>query len=96
MGHIKFDPPLDPGILPFVECLAKANVETFESCQGGNGHAYPEPTVRFYGERPEGYRAVSVALNARFRVKELKRVWPLIDGELTGPYWEITLTSLAD
>lgn len=91
-----FDPPLDNGIATFVECLVATGVETFESCQGGNGHAYSEPTVRLHGGRYEGYRAVGIALNAGFKVKELKRVWPLIDGELTGPYWEMTLISPAD
>ena len=74
-----------------MECLIAAGIETYESCEGGQGHAYHEPTVRFHGARPEGYKAVSVALSAGFQVKELKRVWPLLDGELTGPYWEITL-----
>lgn len=93
---MKFDPPLDDGIGPFVEYLAKEGVETFESCQGGTGHAYPEPTVRFHGGRAEGYRAISIALNSSYQVKELRRVWPLIDNELTGPYWEITLISPGD
>lgn len=91
-----FEPPLDKGIQDFVECLVSAGVETFESCQGGDGHAYFVPTVRFHGERYEGYRAVAIALSCGFKVCELKRVWPVIDGELTGPYWEITLTSPAD
>lgn len=91
-----FDPPLDPGILAFVECLSGAGIETFESCQGGIGHAYAEPTVRFHGDRSEGYKALAIAMQAGFRVKELRRVWPLLDGELTGPYWELTLTCLAD
>lgn len=92
----EFNPPLDEGIRKFVECLSAAGVETFESCEGGEGHAYAEPTVRFYGARPEGYRAVSVALSNGFNVKELRRVWPLLDGELTGPYWELTLISPDD
>src|SRR3972149_4637545 len=87
-----FDPPLDSGISEFVKCLVSAGIETFESCQGGDGHAFYEPTVRFHGGRFEGYRAVSVALRAGFRVNELKRVCLLIDGELTGPYSHITLT----
>ena len=87
-----FDPPLDDGIRSFVEYLTAQGIQTFESCEGGQGHAYAEPTVRFYGGRAEGYRAVWVALNSDFKVKELRRVWPLLDGELTGPYWELTLT----
>jgi hypothetical protein len=84
------DLPLDPGIRHAVECLRSAGVETFESCQGGEGHAYPEPTVRFYGERPEGFRALSVALAAGLGVLALRRVWPINDREPTGPWWELT------
>ena len=90
---MEFDPPLDPGIESFVRHLASSGIETFESCEGGDGHAYPEPTVRFHGGISEGYKAVSYALESDFGVASLKRVWDILDGELTGPYWEITLTS---
>ena len=89
-GDLRFDPPLDPGIDALVRCLVAAGVETFESCEGGPGHAYPEPTVRFHGDKAEGYRAASVALSGGFSVTALRRVWPVLDGELTGPYWELT------
>lgn len=85
-----FDPPLDPGIRKAVETLRAAGVETFESCEGGSGHAYPEPTIRFHGERAEGFRALSAAMEAGLKVAELRRVWPILDGEPTGPYWELT------
>ena len=52
----EFDPPLDVGIAPFVLVLMDAGIETFESCQGGAGHSYPVPTVRFHGKRGEGFR----------------------------------------
>lgn len=90
-----FDPPLDEGIRPAVECLFSAGIETFESCEGGNGHAYAEPTVRFHGGREAGYKAVAIAMGDGFKVSELRRVWPLLDGELTGPYWELTFTGPA-
>ena len=88
----KFDPPLDVGIECEVMVLRDAGVEMFESCEGGPGHAYPEPTVRFHGSRAEGYRATAVALNAGLSVSELSRVWPVIEGDLTGPWWELTFT----
>jgi hypothetical protein len=44
---------LDPGIVDFVRVLQEAGVETTESCQGGEGHTYPEPTVRFNGDNSE-------------------------------------------
>jgi hypothetical protein len=50
---------LDRGILPVVQVLANNGVETFESCEGGEGHAFFEPTVRFHGNHAEGFRAKS-------------------------------------
>ena len=81
---------LDDGIRETVIAMQQAGIETFESCQGGDGHAYFEPTVRFHGDQTEGYRAVAAAMRAGLGVFELKRVWPVRDGELTGPWWEMT------
>lgn len=86
----EYDPPLDHGIRRAVEALAEAGVETFESCEGGGNHAYPVPTVRFHGNRSEGFRAFAAASQAGLRVAELRRVWPVSDGEPTGPWWEMT------
>lgn len=87
------DSQLDAGITRHVEVLRSAGIETFESCQGGTGHAYHEPTVRFHGERSEGFRALAAAMQSGLAVSELRRVWPINDGEPTGPWWEITFTS---
>ena len=81
---------LDPGIRRYVEVLAAAGVETFESCEGGEGHAFPVPTVRFYGQHGEGFRALAVALQHAFPVTDLRRVWSIEDGEPVGPNWELT------
>ena len=85
-----FSSPLDPGIAHAVQALRKSGVETFESCQGGPGHAYPDPTVRFHGQQAEGLRALAVAMAAGLPVAELRRVWPVLDNEPTGPWWELT------
>ena len=37
------------GIRRAVEILQRFGIETFESCEGGIGHSYTEPTVKFYG-----------------------------------------------
>lgn len=81
---------LDPGIREIVKILRDGGVTTSESCEGGPGHAYPEPTVRFCGDRPEGLQALYIAQSHALNVGELRRVWPIIDGEPTGPYWELT------
>jgi hypothetical protein len=82
--------PLDPGIARYVEVLWAAGVETFESCEGGLGHAYTEPVVRFFGNQPEGFRALCVALQHGFPVSDLRRFWQITDGEPCGPYWELS------
>lgn len=81
---------LDAGIRDAVLALREAGIETFESCEGGPGHACPEPMVRFHGHIEEGWRALSATLAAGLRVQELRRVWPVIDKEPTGPWWELT------
>lgn len=86
-----FDPPLDQGIREAVQVLRDGGVETFESCEGGEGHAYPEPTIRFHGDRSEGFRALALALRSGLNVAGLRRAWPVRDGEPTGPWWELTL-----
>lgn len=85
----RYDPPLDDGIRAIVETLVDSGVETFESCEGGPGHAFHEPTVRFHGHREEGFRALGLAMAQGLRVARLRRVWDVIDGEPTGPHWEM-------
>jgi hypothetical protein len=84
------DSPLDEGIAPFVGVLRAGGIETFESCQGGEEHAYPEPTIRFHGGRCEGFRALAIAQRMRLPVAALRRTWPILDDEPTGPWWEMT------
>jgi hypothetical protein len=96
MDHLGLLERLDPKIRNAVDALRSSGIETFESCEGGDGHAYPEPTVRFHGGTAEGYRALAVALDAGLRVSELRRVWPVIDKEPTGPWWELTFVPTTD
>jgi hypothetical protein len=81
---------LDSKIRPIVRTLRSGGAETFESCEGGSGHAFYEPTVRFHGGQAEGFRVLSVALQHGLKVSELRRYYSLIDGEPVGPHWEIT------
>lgn len=90
----QFDPPLDSGVRRYVEALHAACIETFESCQGGNGHTILEPTVRFHGGIGEGFLAFAVASQHHFPVTALRRTWVIINDEPTGSYWEMTF--LAD
>ena len=88
--ELYFEPPLDEGIKEIVVTLIAHGIETYESCEGGKGHSYPEPTVRFEGDLSEGLRAVSVALGYGLPVSRLRRAWAIKDGMLHGPWWEMT------
>jgi hypothetical protein len=81
---------LDPGIAPYVDALDAAGIETFESCQGGDDHAFAEPAIRFHGNRGEGFRALALAITYGLPVSELRRYWQIVDGEPEGPHWELT------
>jgi hypothetical protein len=86
---------LDLGITKAVRLLQSKDVETFESCEGGPGHAYPEPTVRFQGHPEAGWRALGVCLAYGLPVMSLRRTWDVLDGnEPVGPYWEITFREM--
>ena len=84
---------IDPGIRRAVQILWTNGIETTESCEGGRGHAFREPTVRFLGGQAEGFRALGIALQNGLRVAELRRYWSVRDGEPVGPYWEMTFSS---
>ena len=82
---------LDPGVALYVDVLDGAGIETFESCEGGEGHGFLEPTVRFYGDNSEGFRALAVAVQRELPVAELRRYWQVSRaGEPEGPHWELT------
>jgi len=82
----RFDSPLDRNISYAVKVLRDAGIETYESCESGRGHAFPEPTVRFGGVYADGMRLSP---------------WPCVRptssrsspnlaherGELVGPNW---------
>lgn len=80
----------DPGIAPYVGWLFLSGIETNQSCEGGKGYPYPEPTIEFDGNRFEGFRALCVALERGMPVKELRRFWSIEEGEPCGPYWALT------
>jgi hypothetical protein len=82
---------LDRGIAAAVERLQANGIETFQSCEGGPGHARAEPTISFHGTPEAGWRAVAVCIDHGLPIRSLCRVWDVLDtNEPTGPHWEIT------
>jgi hypothetical protein len=88
------DMDLDAGIRRAVLILRSGGVETFESCQGGAGHAMPDPTIKFHGSSWAGYRAFALAMEHALPVLYLRRVYGVSDGQLEGPWWEMTLRTM--
>jgi hypothetical protein len=80
---------LDPGIVPYVDALRAQGVETSESCEDADEHAYPQPTVSVVGEQSEGLRALAVALRHGFPVRTIRGYWVVRDGQACGPDWEM-------
>jgi hypothetical protein len=81
---------VDPGIAHEVRVLWDNGVTTTESCQGGPGHSFPEPTVCFTGDACEGLRALTVALQNGLPVFQLRQVWTVQDRLPYGPEWQLT------
>lgn len=52
---MSLDKDMDREIAPIVEILRRGGIDTYESCAGGAGHAFAEPTVRFHGDRGPGF-----------------------------------------
>lgn len=90
------DLALDLGIKWAVAILRRAGVETFESCEGGADHAFPEPTVRFFGSPWAGYHAFAVAMEHGLPVAALRRSQNVVNGELEGPSWEMVFRCKVD
>ena len=90
-----FDSPLDKGIAREVVALHNAGVETFESCEGGEGHAFPEPTIRFHGGIAEGFKAFGLARERAMPVMCVRLSYVVKDGILTGPWWEMVFHTKA-
>ncbi|MDE0534524.1 MAG: hypothetical protein OXI01_24195 [Albidovulum sp.] len=87
---------IDNLILPYVDILRKEGIETVQSCQGGEGHAYPVPTIEFDGEASEGWRALAIALQHQLPVYDLNRKWSIENFVPVGPIWEMTFTPFSD
>jgi hypothetical protein len=84
---------IDAGIRQAVKRLQESGIHTFESCEGGPGHSYPEPTVAFHGGPETGWKALAVCMAYRLPVQSLQRIWHFYDGEPHGPYWELVFST---
>jgi hypothetical protein len=94
--HVCSHFPLDMGIVRAVRVLREADLATVESCEGGPGHAYPEPSVKFRGDPAEAWKAVSALMSYGLPIDELRQVYSFEYGAPTGPEWVVTFSHKLD
>jgi hypothetical protein len=88
--------PVDVGIVRAVRVLRESGLRTIESCQGGSGHSYPEPTIEFEATRAGGWHALSVLMDFGFPIKRIGQMWSMTEGVPTGPVWHVTFWKQLD
>ncbi|MES2373778.1 MAG: hypothetical protein V4557_14455 [Bacteroidota bacterium] len=72
---VSFPDNIDEQIRPVVEVLTRHGFKTFESCQGGEGHFFNEPTVRFWGTENDLLKAYEICQCYKIAVFEARRVY---------------------
>ena len=74
---------VDEGIKKIVEILNKHGFDTWESCQGGQGHCFELPTVRFWGSEFDLIRAHRICENYSLNINQVSRIYRTV-GISTG------------
>lgn len=85
---------LDAGIRFAVRVLHAAGFETCQSCQGGKGHAYAEPTVEMIatGDDSRGFGALDALRGYGLPVSQVAITWPIRNGYPYEKNWTITFS----
>jgi hypothetical protein len=77
---------LDEGIRYYVDVLEKEGIETCQSCQGGPGHCYEQPTVDFYAHNVGAiYKVASIATTYGLPWCDIYLAWSNQDHLMNGP-----------
>lgn len=94
MKSAEFYAELDEGIRFPVRVLHAAGFDTCQSCQGGNGHPYNQPTVEMVagGHDSEGFGALAALNQYGLLVAEIAIIWPVASGLPYEKLWRITFT----
>lgn len=83
---------LDPGIRFAVRVLHAAGLDTCQSCQGGKGHPYDQPTVEMVatGDDARGFGALAALHSYGLPVADIAIRWPIRHGLPYEKLWTIT------
>lgn len=85
---------LDAGIRFAVRVLHAAGFETCQSCQGGKGHPYYEPTVEMVATSDDarGFGALDALRGYGLPVSQIAITWPVHNGYPYEKNWTITFS----
>ena len=83
---------LDVGIRFAVRVLHAAGIETCQSCQGGKGHSYDEPTIEMVAGDDDalGFEALAVLRGYGLPVAAVSIIWPVRHSVPYEKNWRIT------
>jgi hypothetical protein len=83
---------LDPGIRFAVRVLHAGGFETCQSCQGGKGHAYFEPTIDLIARDDDaiGFGALATLRDYGLPLNGVAIVWPIANGQPYEKLWRVT------
>lgn len=70
---------VDEGIREIVEVLNKHGFDTWESCEGGEGHCCDKPMIRFRGNEFDLIRAFRLCENYGFDLLQANRVYGMTE-----------------
>ena len=85
---------LDKGIRFAVRVLHAHNIETCQSCEGGEGHSYDRPSVDMIASHndAQGFAAVAHLSDYGLGIRDLSIVWHMnTDGLPYEKLWRVTL-----
>lgn len=85
---------IDKGILPAVKIMREHGFETFESCEGGDEHAYAESTIFFYGNEFDCLRAYEICVLYNLNVDYVGRIFQK-EGLEIGTVWNKPFNKIA-
>lgn len=93
MGPDAWYDDLDPGIRFAVKVLHAHGLETGQSCEGGDGHAYPKPTVDLWGAAGgcPGFAALHHLETYGLQPVAVSQVWNVEHGRIHEVLWRVEL-----
>ena len=74
-GYLEIINAVDEIIKPAVKIMLEHGFHTFESCQGGEGHSFTEPTIRFNGTEFDLIIAYELCKHYKLNVSCVRRVY---------------------